>query len=68
MKIRVVGGELFHAGGRADRKTDMTKLNSRFSQCCHHAYNAPLKMATDHVKTEATPIRETPRLSNRSIY
>jgi hypothetical protein len=26
MKIRPVGAELFHAGGRTDRQTDMTKL------------------------------------------
>ena len=26
MKIRPVGAELFYAGGRADRRTDMTKL------------------------------------------
>jgi hypothetical protein len=26
MKIRHVGVELFHAGGRTDRRTDMTKL------------------------------------------
>jgi len=26
MKIRPVGVELFHAGGRTDRRTDMTKL------------------------------------------
>jgi len=26
MKIRLVGAELFHAGERADERTDMTKL------------------------------------------
>jgi hypothetical protein len=26
MKLRPVGGELFHTGGRADRRTDTTKL------------------------------------------
>jgi len=26
MKIRPVGAELFHEGGRMDRRTDMTKL------------------------------------------
>jgi hypothetical protein len=32
MKIRLVGAELFHAEGGTERQTDMTKLNSRFSQ------------------------------------
>ena len=27
MKIRPVGDELFHAGGRMDGQTDMTKFN-----------------------------------------
>jgi len=26
MKIRPLGAELFHVGGRTDRRTDMTKL------------------------------------------
>jgi hypothetical protein len=30
MKIRTVGGELFHAGGRTDRQTDTTKLIAEF--------------------------------------
>jgi hypothetical protein len=31
MKIRPVGAEMFHAGGRTDRKTDRhDKANSRF--------------------------------------
>ena len=33
MKIRVVGAELFHEGGRTDRQTDRhDKANSRFSK------------------------------------
>jgi hypothetical protein len=34
MKIRPVGAELFHAGGRADRHDE---ANSRFSQFCERA-------------------------------
>jgi len=40
MKIRPMGAELFHAGGRADGRTDMRTYgrrdtsNSRFSQFC----------------------------------
>jgi hypothetical protein len=35
MKIRPVGAELFHADGRADRRTDThNDDNSRFSQFC----------------------------------
>ena len=33
MKIRLVGAELLHAGGRTDRRTDRhEEANSRFSQ------------------------------------
>jgi len=36
MKIRVVGTELFHAGGgRTDRQTDMTKLVVAVWKFCH---------------------------------
>ena len=34
MKIRPVGAELFHADGRTDRQTDMTKLTVAFTQFC----------------------------------
>jgi hypothetical protein len=34
MKIRPVGAELFHAGGRTDRRDE---ANSRFSQFCERA-------------------------------
>jgi hypothetical protein len=37
MKIRPVGADMFHAGGRADRHTDMTKLTVAF----HNFANAP---------------------------
>jgi hypothetical protein len=37
MKIRPVGAEFYHAGGRTDRQTDMTKLIVAF---CNFA-NAP---------------------------
>jgi hypothetical protein len=37
MKIRPVGAELFHAGGRTDRRTDMTKL----IVVCRNFANAP---------------------------
>jgi len=37
MKIRPVGVELFHAGGRTDRRTDMTKLIVAF----RNLVNAP---------------------------
>ena len=30
MKIRPVGAEFFHADGRTDEQTDMTKLENRF--------------------------------------
>jgi hypothetical protein len=30
MKIRPVGAELFHADGRTDRQTDVTKLIAAF--------------------------------------
>jgi Fe-S-cluster formation regulator IscX/YfhJ len=39
MKIRPVGAELFHADGRTDRQTDMTKLIVAFSNFA----NAPKK-------------------------
>jgi hypothetical protein len=35
MKIRAVGGELFHAGGQTDRHVE---ADSRFSQFCERAY------------------------------
>jgi len=38
MKIRPVGAELFCAHGRTDRRTDLTKLNSRFPQLCERTY------------------------------
>jgi len=35
MKIRPAGAELFHADGRADRRTDKhDEADSRFSQFC----------------------------------
>jgi len=37
MKIRRMGDEWFHAEGRADRQTDMTKLVVTF----HNFANAP---------------------------
>jgi len=38
-KIRPVGAELFHADGRTDRQTDMTKDKSRFSKFCERVSN-----------------------------
>jgi hypothetical protein len=32
-----MGLKLFHEGGRADGRTDMTKLLVAFSQFCEHA-------------------------------
>ena len=37
IKIRPVGAVLFHADGRTDGQTDMTKLLTRFSQFCERA-------------------------------
>jgi hypothetical protein len=38
MKIRAVGAEFFHAGGRMDKGTDRNdEANIRFSQFCEHA-------------------------------
>ena len=38
MKIRLVGAELFHAGGRTDRQTDMTKLILAFGEFCERIW------------------------------
>jgi hypothetical protein len=35
MKIRSVGAELFHAKGRKDRQTNMTKLTVTFGNLAH---------------------------------
>ena len=35
MKIRLVGAELFHAVGRTDRQTDMTKIIAAFRNCAN---------------------------------
>jgi len=38
MKIRPVGAELFHAGGRKDKRTQShEKSNCRFSQLCERS-------------------------------
>jgi hypothetical protein len=39
MKIRSVRDELFHADGRADGQTDMSKLKSRLPQFFERAKN-----------------------------
>jgi hypothetical protein len=39
-KIRPVGAELFHAGGRADGRTDMTKLTVAFRSFANVPNNA----------------------------
>jgi hypothetical protein len=41
MKIRPVGGELFHADGRTDRQTDMTKLIVAFRNFVNAPKNVP---------------------------
>jgi hypothetical protein len=40
MKIRPVGAELFHAGGRADRDRH-DEANCGYSQFCERAQNMP---------------------------
>jgi hypothetical protein len=42
MKIRPVGAELFHAGGRVDGRTDMTKLIVDFCNFANEPKNSLL--------------------------
>jgi len=41
MKFRPVGGEFFHADGRTDRQTDMTKLIVAFRSLVNAPKNIP---------------------------
>jgi hypothetical protein len=42
MKIRPVGADLFHADGRTDRQTDMTKLRVAFRNFANAPKNKQL--------------------------
>ena len=50
MKIRPVGAELFHADGRTDKRTDMTKLTVAF----RNFSNAP-ENQNIHMYKQSTP-------------
>jgi len=55
MKIRPVGAEFFHAGGRTDGQTDMTKLTDAF----RNSANAP-KRGCDGTRTRNVVIKNPP--------
>jgi hypothetical protein len=53
-KIRPVGAELFHADGRTDRQTDMTKLTVAFRTFANAPKNMSRQLASGF---EATTFR-----------
>ena len=53
MKIRLVGAELFHADGRMDRQTDMTKRIVAIRKSA----NAPIKAKQDSVNFQLANTR-----------
>jgi len=50
MKIRPVGAELFHAGGRTDGRTDKTKLTVVFRNFANAPRNRP-RLPPKHSRT-----------------
>ena len=54
IKIRPVGAELFHAGGRTDRRTDMTKLTIAFRNFANTIQNNKRGIKTQNDKITPT--------------
>jgi hypothetical protein len=44
MKMCPVGAELFHADGRTDRRTDMTKIIVAFRNFCERAFKPTVRI------------------------
>jgi hypothetical protein len=51
MKIRLVGPELFHADGRTDGRTDLTKLRVAYRNFSNAPKNRPGRCDTSDVLT-----------------
>jgi hypothetical protein len=67
MKISAVGTELFHADGRTDEQTDMTKIMVVFRnfvkapEDCHRIRTVDHMMTEVHTRGETSCLSPTPK-------